>query len=541
MSAASGREAALAVLSTAPPPAADAQPYAGQECIGLEEPWVALYALLHGTVDAHEGNSCLLLGEHGCGKSLLVHSVLARVQHEQHTRGAPAPLIVTLSGLLHPTDRQCLADLAKQLMAQGALGQQETATLDTMLAEEFADADGMDLPELDASVALSDDEEAPAPTEPPAAEPGPSEAVASAILSTMATTLSHILTLLSHTPHDAQRAQRPLLIVLDAFEQFAQRPRQALLYCLLDAVQAGSYGPGLAVVGMTTRVDAGDALEKRVKSRFSHRIIHVHPPSVEQYELIARTALRGGYNAPCDDAWKDRVEVRLLLTQRLVHDSRFRVFLHGLHDLSQDVRLLYQAMTVPVAMDTLEPDAFLASADAQRVDLHSALLLELTELEMAVLITARHLQLRDKEPFTWEMYFHELQQFVQRVRRDLSSAATHARTSVAIASLEALAHRATAMRVRGRRLTQAFHSLLQCELLVPEPARLSLALPAGVATRTGAATNAYDAFPSAGVVPEFLPVRVAVSGRAILASTTDTRRSEPLHSALVQWAASTGM
>ena len=31
----------------------------------------------------------------------------------------------------------------------------------------------------------------------------------------IATTLSHILTLLSHTPHDAQRAQRPLLIVLN--------------------------------------------------------------------------------------------------------------------------------------------------------------------------------------------------------------------------------------------------------------------------------------------------------------------------------------
>lgn len=139
-----------------------------------------------------------------------------------------------------------------------------------------------------------------------------------------------------------------------------------------------------------------------------------------------------------------------ILTQRLVHDPRFRAFLHGLHDLSQDVRLLYQAMTVPVAMDALEPDAFLASADTQRADLHSALLLELTELEMAVLITARHLQLRDKEPFTWEMCFHELQQFVQRVRRDLSSAATHARTSVAIASLEALAHRETAMRVRAQ-------------------------------------------------------------------------------------------
>lgn len=308
------RSAALRLLATALPDAADAQPYAGQECIGLEEPWAQLYALLHGTVDAQEGNSCLVLGEHGCGKSLvrrrahqIVQSVFRRVRKECVDRGAPPPLLVSLSGLLHPTDRQCLAELAKQLMEQGALGQQETSALDSMLAEDMADADGMDLPELDSAVVLSDDDE---PRPEPVVESGPSEAVANAILSTMATTLSHILTLLSRTPHDTQQLQRPLVILLDGFEQFAQRPRQALLYCLLDAVQAGSYGPGLAVVGMTTRVDASDALEKRVKSRFSHRIVHVHPPSMDQYVLIARTALRGGYGPPRDAAWAENVEVR---------------------------------------------------------------------------------------------------------------------------------------------------------------------------------------------------------------------------------------
>lgn len=308
------RSAALRLLATALPDAADAQPYAGQECIGLEEPWAQLYALLHGTVDAQEGNSCLVLGEHGCGKSLvrrrahqIVQSVFRRVRKECVDRGAPPPLLVSLSGLLHPTDRQCLAELAKQLMEQGALGQQETSALDSMLAEDMADADGMDLPELDSAVVLSDDDE---PHAEPVVESGPSEAVANAILSTMATTLSHILTLLSRTPHDTQQLQRPLVILLDGFEQFAQRPRQALLYCLLDAVQAGSYGPGLAVVGMTTRVDASDALEKRVKSRFSHRIVHVHPPSMDQYVLIARTALRGGYGPPRDAEWAEHVEVR---------------------------------------------------------------------------------------------------------------------------------------------------------------------------------------------------------------------------------------
>ncbi|WFD44208.1 origin recognition complex subunit 4 [Malassezia psittaci] len=303
------REAALKILATVPPPAALVEPYAGQECIGLEEPWIALSALLHGTVDAQEGNSCLLVGEHGCGKSLIVHSVLQRIQNEKTSEDAACPLVVTLSGLIHPTDRQCLAELAKQLLNQGALGQQESSTLNTMLAEEQHDAEGMDLVELDSQIPLLNDEEEAILSRPePVVESRVSDAVASAILSTMATTLSHILRLLSNTSSDSLNTQRPLIVVLDAFEQFAQRPRQALLYCLLDAVQAGSYGPGLAIVGMTTHIDASDALEKRVKSRFSQRIIHVHPPNIDQYEKIAHTALRGGYSVE-DSDWTRRVHV----------------------------------------------------------------------------------------------------------------------------------------------------------------------------------------------------------------------------------------
>lgn len=65
------RDRALHVLSTALPPAAPASPYSGQECIGLEAQWRALYSVLHGTMSAREGNSCLLVGGGGSGKSLV--------------------------------------------------------------------------------------------------------------------------------------------------------------------------------------------------------------------------------------------------------------------------------------------------------------------------------------------------------------------------------------------------------------------------------------------------------------------------------------
>jgi origin recognition complex subunit 4 len=62
--------------------------------------------------------------------------------------------------------------------------------------------------------------------------------------------------------------------VLDNFDLFASHPNQALLYNLFDIVQ--HQRSSLAVVGITSRLDALDLLEKRVKSRFSHRQLDIY-------------------------------------------------------------------------------------------------------------------------------------------------------------------------------------------------------------------------------------------------------------------------
>ena len=120
------RHAILSILSNALPPAADTEPYMGQECVGLGDAWRALYALVRSSVHEHEGNSCIVVGESGCGKSLLVESVLRRIKvecHDKEQMGQHAsPWTVSLSALVHPTDRQCLSDMARQLMDQGAMG-----------------------------------------------------------------------------------------------------------------------------------------------------------------------------------------------------------------------------------------------------------------------------------------------------------------------------------------------------------------------------------------------------------------------------------
>ena len=64
-----------------------------------------------------------------------------------------------------------------------------------------------------------------------------------------------------------------VLFVLHDFEAFAARPKQTLLYSLFDLMQ--SEDAQMAVVGLTSRYDAVELLEKRVRSRFSQAL---HPP-----------------------------------------------------------------------------------------------------------------------------------------------------------------------------------------------------------------------------------------------------------------------
>ena len=71
---------------------------------------------------------------------------------------------------------------------------------------------------------------------------------------------------------DGRAASVPVFIVVDDFDAFARRPVQSLLYNLLDLTQAGSVH--LGVIGITTRVDVLGMLEKRLRSRFSHRSVN---------------------------------------------------------------------------------------------------------------------------------------------------------------------------------------------------------------------------------------------------------------------------
>ncbi len=291
--------------------------------------------------------------------------------------------------------------------------------------------------------------------------------LAGAILSSLNNVIAHIIALLSTS--SGAGARKPLIITLDEFDLFTARPRQAMLYCLLDAVQAASYGAGLAVVGLTSRVDTVDLLEKRVKSRFSHRILHVRPPSsYEIFERILQNAL-APIPLPSDSSADSKTFVQAWQRDvgTLFAHPHFRDVLRGIYELANDIRMAYRILLPTVSrLNVLDPTfdlpTLLSTASTEVGDGLIHILRDLTEPEIALLIAVKHLQTRDRQVFNFEMCFDELRRFASRdasERHAASTGSSGGMTGSAV-STPFFADRKIAL--------MAFHELLNLEILLPE-------------------------------------------------------------------------
>ncbi|KAL4957149.1 origin recognition complex subunit 4 C-terminus-domain-containing protein [Aspergillus filifer] len=207
---------------------------------GLDVEHHKVHQLIRQTVSVGEGNSMLLLGSRGSGKTAIIETIVStlRKQHKNDFH------VVRLNGFLHTDDRLALREIWRQLG-------RETAT------EEEAGK-----------------------------------------VTSYADTMATLLAMLSHPeelngPNGSRdgttTTAKSIIIVLDEFDLFVTHPRQTLLYNLFDIAQARK--APIAVLGVTTKVDVTAMLEKRVKSRFSHRSVYV--PLPRTFEVFSDACLAG--------------------------------------------------------------------------------------------------------------------------------------------------------------------------------------------------------------------------------------------------------
>jgi origin recognition complex subunit 4 len=97
-----------------------------------------------------------------------------------------------------------------------------------------------------------------------------------------------------------------VVFIIDEFDLFAGHTRQTLLYNLFDIAQARK--APIAVLGLTTRIDVVESLEKRVKSRFSHRYVYL---SLAKTLFAYRAICKRGLTIDDEDMKAEGIDVAL--------------------------------------------------------------------------------------------------------------------------------------------------------------------------------------------------------------------------------------
>ncbi|TFK75878.1 hypothetical protein BDN72DRAFT_756469 [Pluteus cervinus] len=335
--------------------------------------------LLDGTLSRGEGNSCLIMGPRGSGKSRIVEQQLDAL--------AEKPIILRLSGWVQRTDRLALREIAYQLT-------QQTGSSFLLDDEEEPSA-------------VNDDDENPflVPSEPNA-----SQGVA-------LPPASHLPALIGMLP----TLSRPSIVILDAFDLFALHPRQSLLYCLLDTAQscrAGAGSKGIVVIGMTSRIDANNMLEKRVKSRFSGRIYRTAPPA-KLYQWLE--VAKGVLSVETQTSDQHTAEWRTLWTAgiyRFFENDSVQNQFREAYAVIRDIRLLSRILTSLAAK--LSPSSpfpssqlLVSAISSQRTRPQLTSLHQLSYPSVCLLIASVHATRGGHASFTFEMLHESFQDQVR--------------------------------------------------------------------------------------------------------------------------------
>ncbi|XP_053554256.1 origin recognition complex subunit 4 isoform X2 [Bombina bombina] len=207
----------------------------------------------------------------------------------------------------------------------------------------------------------------------------------------------------------------PVLFILDEFDLFAHHKNQTLLYNLFDIAQSAQ--TPVAVIGLTCRLDVMELLEKRVKSRFSHRQIHLlNSFKFTEFLKIFQDQLSLPPDFPdLDFAEKWNNNIESLLENKTVEDVLQKQF-----NSTKDVRSLHMLLLlslshIKVSHPQLDAADFLEASRLRCLDSKANILHGLSILEMCLIIAMKHLQdIYDGEPFNFQMVFNEFQKFIQR-------------------------------------------------------------------------------------------------------------------------------
>jgi len=314
-----------------------------------------LEELISRTVQIGESNSALVIGARGIGKSAVVDTILNSLSS---SGVLGAGLAVRLSGLLQTDDRLALKEITRQLNLENV--------------------------------------------------------TANKVFGSFAENLAFLLESLRS---GSKETSKPVIFLLDEFDLFCHHKNQTLLYNLFDVAQSAQ--APICVIGLTCRLDVLQMLEKRVKSRFSHRQIHLFPSDKfdPHYLQILKLLLKmpdsmeqqGSYFK----AWNNSIET-------LATNANIIPVLQRLYNKTRDVRSLKTFLTLCMsnineASPYLTSEMFSSSQSLMTSEAKTNIFHGLSVLQLCLVVAMKHLTtVYEGEPFNFEMVLREYRKFSQR-------------------------------------------------------------------------------------------------------------------------------
>ncbi|KAL7001064.1 origin recognition complex subunit 4 [Sarracenia purpurea var. burkii] len=201
-------------------------------------------------------------------------------------------------------------------------------------------------------------------------------------------------------------AHKTVIFVLDEFDLFAQG-KQRLLYSLLDAMQ--SVTSQAVVIGVSCRLDADQLLEKRVRSRFSHRKLLFLSPSKVDLQRLVRHILILPTDSGLPHDYVIEFNAKLL---NILAEERFKQLLDTLSDSDSTCNRLLRFLFSAVCNMDLE-SGFLsfenfndALSSIQRQPKLECLK-DCSILELYMLVCMRRLEVKEQESYNFNSVMKE--------------------------------------------------------------------------------------------------------------------------------------
>ncbi|ERL92166.1 origin recognition complex subunit 4 [Dendroctonus ponderosae] len=219
-----------------------------------------------------------------------------------------------------------------------------------------------------------------------------------------------------------KESSKSVIFILQAFDLFCAHHNQTLLYNLFDISQSAQ--TPICVLGLTCRINVIQLLEKRVKSRFSHRQMFLYAGSEETSDLdfaLDRMAwylelppkCPVGITSKARDAWN-------LNVQELLKNKKFRAVTERMIGLELSEQILKNVLlkclySLTNTDQLLTVNQFEKELESLEKDEMVQVLQDLSALEICLIVAMQHhSDIYDNSPMNFEMVYTRYVKFAHK-------------------------------------------------------------------------------------------------------------------------------